>query len=111
MSQFDKKFQKFLVDSSMSALKGFTNLTFESAVLTPQDMPFYQYLATMVIGSAEDKILLTVHFWRDDASVLTSDPRKILDKSVKLDIFKEYLNIYSGKLKNYINKLRAGARK
>ncbi|SMF57905.1 hypothetical protein [Pseudobacteriovorax antillogorgiicola] len=103
MSAVNPKFQDFLVETSSNSLKSFTNLQFETTILGVDDLPFYQYLATMVIGSSENKVLLTVHFWSDDASVLTKDPRKILDKSVKLDIFKEYLNIYSSKIKNQLN--------
>ena len=103
MIEVDQKFQDFLIDTSSNSLKGFTKLEFERTILTHEDMPFYQYLATMVIGASENKVLVTVHFWSDDASVLTQDPRKMLDKSVKLDIFKEYLNIYCSKIKNALN--------
>ncbi|NRA66930.1 MAG: hypothetical protein HRU19_20750 [Pseudobacteriovorax sp.] len=96
----ENEFQEYLQKVSKQALKGFTTREFEVRACNAESLTYFQYLATVIIGSSENKILLTVHFWEDDASVLTIDPRKILEKSVKLDIFKEYLNIFSSRIKN-----------
>ena len=93
-------FQDYLQKVSKEALKGFTSREFEVKSCAAESLTYYQYLATVIIGSSENKILLTVHFWEDDASVLTLDPRKSLEKSVRKDIFKEYLNIFSSRIKN-----------
>ena len=95
-----QEFQDYLQKVSKQALKGFTNREFEARQATGESLTYYQYLASVIIGASENKILLTVHFWEDDAAVLTNDPRKMLEKSVKLDIFKEYLNIFSSRIKN-----------
>ncbi len=94
------EFHDYLQKVSKKALKGFTSREFEAKQTTYANLTYFQYLASVVIGASENKILLTIHFWEDDAAVLTTDPRKTLEKSVKRDIFKEYLNIFSSRIKN-----------
>lgn len=94
------EYRKYLQKVSMEALKGLTKNDFEVKDTTYVDLTYYQYLASVVIGAKENKILLTVHFWEDDAVMLSQDPGKALARSVKRDMFKEYLNIFSSRIKN-----------
>lgn len=97
-------FQDVLKDASSSTLKAFFQDDIEYTVIDYDQLIYYQFLATSIVGSASNRIGLSVHFWSNHAHHMIGKEKDLLERS-KLDIFKEYLNIYSSKIKNHFSQV------
>lgn len=100
------KIQKSLEDLSVGILKNYSENCVEVESCDESQLLTYQYLAAVMLANQGDRILLTSHFWKDDAKSILKGKGSDLSSSLCLDFFKEYLNIYGSKVKNGIMELQ-----